>query len=48
MATTNTLDDQGLERVVRAAEEIARLDPKTLSRSPFSAKQKYEEDQSGV
>ncbi|MDT4965628.1 MAG: hypothetical protein QOJ64_365 [Acidobacteriota bacterium] len=41
VATTNTLDDQGLERVVRAAEEIARLRPEDPEQQPFLAKQQY-------
>ena len=42
-ATTNTLDDKGLERVVRAAEEIARLRPEDPEQQPFLDKQKYDE-----
>jgi predicted Zn-dependent protease len=42
IATTNTLDDQGLERVVRAAEEIARLRPEDPEQQPFLAKQQYQ------
>jgi predicted Zn-dependent protease len=41
VATTNTLDDQGLERVVRAAEEIARLRPEDPEQQPFLPKQQY-------
>jgi predicted Zn-dependent protease len=41
IATTNTLDDQGLERVVRAAEEIARLRPEDPEQQPFLPKQQY-------
>jgi len=41
VATTNTLDDQGLERVVRAAEEIARLRPEDPEQQPFLSKQQY-------
>jgi predicted Zn-dependent protease len=41
IATTNTLDDQSLERVVRAAEEIARLRPDDPEQQPFLAKQEY-------
>ena len=33
-ATTNTLDDAGLERVVRAAEEIAKLRPEDPEQMP--------------
>src|SRR3954447_25948711 len=40
-ATTNTLDDTGLERVVRAAEEIARLRPEDPEAMPFVGKQDY-------
>jgi predicted Zn-dependent protease len=40
-ATTNTLDDAGLERVVRAAEEIARLSPEDPEQQPFLPKQTY-------
>ncbi|HEX8138614.1 MAG TPA: TldD/PmbA family protein [Pyrinomonadaceae bacterium] len=43
VATTNTLDDKGLERVVRAAEEIARLRPEDPEQMPFLGKQKYED-----
>jgi predicted Zn-dependent protease len=42
IATTNTLDDQSLERVVRAAEEIARLRPEDPEQMPFLPKQQYE------
>lgn len=42
VATTNTLDAQGMERVVRAAEEIARLRPEDPEQMPFLGKQKYE------
>jgi predicted Zn-dependent protease len=42
-ATTNTLDDAGLERVVRAAEEIARLRPDDPEMMPFVGKQEYAE-----
>ena len=41
VATTNTLDDASLERVVRAAEEIARLRPEDPERQPFLPKQQY-------
>lgn len=41
VATTNTLDDQGLERVVRAAEEIARLRPEDPEQQPYLTKQQY-------
>jgi predicted Zn-dependent protease len=41
IATTNTLDDQGLERAVRAAEEIARLRPEDPEQMPFLPKQQY-------
>ncbi len=41
VATTNTLDEQGLERVVRAAEEIARLRPEDPEQMPFLPKQQY-------
>jgi predicted Zn-dependent protease len=41
VATTNTLDAQGLERVVRAAEEIARLRPEDPEQLPFLQKQQY-------
>ncbi len=41
IATTNTLDEQGLERVVRAAEEIARLRPEDPEQMPFLPKQQY-------
>lgn len=44
VATSNTLDDAGLERVVRAAEEIARLRPEDPEQMPFLGKQKYEEN----
>ncbi len=40
-ATTNTLDAAGLERVVRAAEEIARLRPEDPEQMPFLEKQTY-------
>jgi predicted Zn-dependent protease len=43
VATTNTLDDAGLEKVVRAAEEIARLRPEDPEQMPFLEKQTYEE-----
>ena len=43
IATTNTLDDAGLERVVRAAEEIARLRPEDPEQQPFLEKQTYAE-----
>ena len=42
IATTNTLDDQSLERVVRAAEEIAHLRPEDPEQMPFLSKQQYE------
>ena len=41
VATTNTLDDKSLERVVRAAEEIARLRPEDPEQQPFLSKQQY-------
>lgn len=41
IATTNTLDDRSLERVVRAAEEIARLRPEDPEQQPFLEKQTY-------
>lgn len=41
IATSNTLDDAGLERVVRAAEEIARLRPEDPEQMPFLLKQQY-------
>ena len=41
VATTNTLDQPGLERVVRAAEEIARLRPEDPEQQPFLGKQQY-------
>src|SRR4051812_39509876 len=41
IATSNTLDDAGLERVVRAAEEIARLRPEDPEQMPFLPKQQY-------
>lgn len=41
VATTNTLSEQGLERVVRAAEEIARLRPEDPEQQPFLPKQEY-------
>src|SRR5256885_4462151 len=47
VATTNTLDDAGLERVVRAAEEIARLRPEDPEMQPFLGKQDYKEIESG-
>jgi len=40
-ATTNTLDDAGLERVVRAAEEIAKLRPEDPEQMPYIEKQEY-------
>jgi predicted Zn-dependent protease len=46
-ATTNTLDDKGLERVVRAAEEIARLSPEDPELMPFLEKQEYLKIQGG-
>lgn len=46
VATTNTLDAQGMERVVRAAEEIARLRPEDPEQMPFLSKQKYETNSS--
>ncbi|HEY6188543.1 MAG TPA: TldD/PmbA family protein [Pyrinomonadaceae bacterium] len=46
VATTNTLDAQGMERVVRAAEEIARLRPEDPEQMPFLSKQKYEPNSS--
>jgi predicted Zn-dependent protease len=47
VATTNTLDDQSLERVVRAAEEIARLRPEDPEQQPFLGKQEYATVDSG-
>ncbi len=47
VATSNTLDDKGLERVVRAAEEIARLRPEDPEQMPFIGKQKYEDISGG-
>lgn len=41
VATTNTLDDAGIEKVVRAAEEIARLRPEDPELQPFLEKQTY-------
>jgi predicted Zn-dependent protease len=41
VATTNTLDDIGIEKVVRAAEEIARLRPEDPEQQPFLEKQTY-------
>lgn len=41
VATTNTLDEQSLERVVRTAEEIARLRPEDPEQQPFLEKQQY-------
>ncbi|HEY0546143.1 MAG TPA: TldD/PmbA family protein [Pyrinomonadaceae bacterium] len=41
VATTNTLDDAGMEKVVRAAEEIARLRPEDPEQQPFLEKQEY-------
>ena len=41
VSRTNTLDDAGLERVVRAAEEIARLRPEDPEQQPFLEKQTY-------
>jgi predicted Zn-dependent protease len=41
IATSNTLDDAGLERVVRAAEEIARLRPEDPEQMSFLEKQQY-------
>ncbi len=43
VATTNTLDDAGLEKVVRAAEAIARLSPENSEQQPFLGKQEYGE-----
>ncbi|MFN2454041.1 MAG: TldD/PmbA family protein [Pyrinomonadaceae bacterium] len=43
VATTNTLDDAGLERVVRAAEEIARLSPENPEQQKFLSQQRYQE-----
>lgn len=43
VATTNTLDDAGLERVVRAAEDIAKLRPEDPEMQPFLEKQTYPE-----
>ncbi|PYS48308.1 MAG: peptidase C69 [Acidobacteria bacterium] len=42
IATTNTLDDQSLEKTVRAAEEIAHLRPEDPEQMPFLPKQQYE------
>ncbi|HKQ99223.1 MAG TPA: TldD/PmbA family protein [Pyrinomonadaceae bacterium] len=47
VATTNTLDDQSLERVVRAAEEIARLRPEDPEQQPFLQKQQYKPTDAG-
>ena len=47
VATTNTLDDAGLERVVRAAEEIAKLRPEDPELQPFLGKQDYVEIKDG-
>jgi predicted Zn-dependent protease len=47
VATTNTLDDQSLERVVRAAEEIARLRPEDPEQQPFLPKQEYAASDAG-
>ena len=47
IATTNTLDDQALERVVRAAEEIARLRPDDPEQQPFLTKQDYKPFEAG-
>lgn len=47
VATTNTLDDAGLERVVRAAEDIARLRPEDPEQQPFLEKQTYLEIKDG-
>lgn len=47
VATTNTLDDAGLEKVVRAAEEIAKLRPEDPEQMPFLDKQTYEEIKDG-
>ncbi|HEV2913521.1 MAG TPA: TldD/PmbA family protein [Pyrinomonadaceae bacterium] len=44
VATSNTLDDKGIERVVRAAEEIARLRPEDPEQMPFLGKQKYQDN----
>ncbi|MBV9211757.1 MAG: TldD/PmbA family protein [Acidobacteria bacterium] len=41
VATTNTLDDAGMEKVVRAAEEIAKLRPEDPEQQPFLEKQEY-------
>ena len=41
VATTNTLDDAGLERTVRAAEEIARLRPADTEQQPLLGAQRY-------
>ena len=41
IATTNTLDDQSLERAVRTAEEIARLRPEDPEQQPILPKQDY-------
>lgn len=41
IATTNTFDDLSLERVVRVAEEIARLRPEDPEQQPFLTKQQY-------
>lgn len=43
VATTNTLDDRGLERVVRAAEETARLRPEDPEQMALLGKQQYTE-----
>lgn len=42
VATTNTLDDQSLERAVRAAEEIARLRPEDPEQMPLLPRQQYQ------
>lgn len=47
VATTNTLDDAGLEKVVRAAEEIAKLRPEDPEQQPFLEKQAYPEIKDG-
>lgn len=41
-ATTNTLDDASLEKVVRTAEEIARLRPENKEQMPFLGSQQYD------
>lgn len=47
VATTNSLDDAGIEKVVRAAEEIAKLRPEDPEQQPFLEKQDYKEVSGG-